>query len=62
MHELSIAQAMVRQVGEILKNEHGDKVLEIQVALGKMSGIDPGSLEFAFPFAAEGTPRRPAQH
>ena len=55
MHELSIAQAILDQVQEAARKEKADRVTGIALAIGALSGVDHGSLEFVFPLAAEGT-------
>ncbi len=56
MHELSIAEEMVEILVEHLADYPGSSVESVVVAVGDYSGVDPESLRFAFPFAAEGTP------
>jgi hydrogenase nickel incorporation protein HypA/HybF len=55
MHELSIAQALVDQVQKIAKESNSGKVIRITLRIGKLAGVDPEALSFAFPIAAEGT-------
>ena len=56
MHELSIAEGLVRQALAGLK-EHagGRKVTGLHVEVGELSGVVPELLASAFPLAAEGT-------
>ncbi len=56
MHELSLAVALVEQADEILRREGGGRVAKVCVAIGDLSGVESEALEFAFPYAAEGTP------
>ena len=56
MHELSLADSMVREIEEIIKKENGSKVFSITVEMGKFSGVEREPFEFAFPLVAEGTP------
>jgi hydrogenase nickel incorporation protein HypA/HybF len=56
MHELSIAQALVEQVQKIAQDSNSGKVIQITLRIGKLAGVDPDALSFAFPLAAEGTP------
>lgn len=60
MHELSIAQALVKQAVEVMTREGGQSVTRLSVSVGSLSGVDPDSLEAVFPFAAEETPCRGA--
>jgi len=55
MHELSIAVALVRQVEEVAAQEGATRVTRITVVVGKLSGVEPEALRFAYPLAAEGT-------
>lgn len=55
MHELSIAQSMVKLAVNELHKARGKRVLAIEVAVGKISGVVPHALEFAFPQATSGT-------
>ena len=59
MHELSIAQALVEQLEEIRKREGASRIVRCRVAVGRLSGVDRGALEAAFPLAAEGWPIQP---
>ena len=52
MHELSLAQSLVEQVGRAAEKENAVRVLRIVVAIGKHSGVERDAFEFAFPFAA----------
>ncbi len=55
MHELSIAQEIIRIVTD-QQNQHQFKTVEIiKIKAGGLSGIDPHALEFAFGVIAEGT-------
>ena len=56
MHELSIAEEMVEILVEHLTDYPGSSVESVVVAVGDYSGVNPDSLRFVFPFAAEGTP------
>lgn len=55
MHELSLAQAMIEQVEEILAKEDCETATGVTVRIGALSGVDPRAFEFAYPLAAEGT-------
>ena len=56
MHELSLADSMIREIEEIIKKENAEKVFSITVEMGKFSGVEREPFEFAFPLVAEGTP------
>jgi hydrogenase nickel incorporation protein HypA/HybF len=55
MHELSLAQALVDEVGRIQAREQASRVLSVTVAVGALSGVDRAALEYIFPVVAEGT-------
>lgn len=55
MHELSIAQALVEQVADLVAREGGRRAVRVTVKLGALSGVDPEALDMAFPVAAEGS-------
>ncbi len=55
MHELSLAYDLVRQLEEVLRREGATRVVQIDMELGGMSGVEREPFEFAFPIASEGT-------
>jgi hydrogenase nickel incorporation protein HypA/HybF len=57
MHELSIVDALIEQVGREIHRagQHG-KVLGIELSIGRFSGVNSDSLRFAFDLLAPGTP------
>jgi hydrogenase nickel incorporation protein HypA/HybF len=55
MHELSVAEALISQMEEILNKENAQKALSAKLLVGALSGIEIDALEFALPIAAEGT-------
>jgi hydrogenase nickel incorporation protein HypA/HybF len=56
MHELSIVDALIEQVGRELHraDQHG-KVLGLELSIGRFSGVNCDSLRFAFELLAPGT-------
>ncbi len=56
MHEMSLAVDLVEQLVDVLVREKSTRVIEINVVMGAMSGVERVPFEFAFPVAAEGTP------
>ena len=56
MHEMSIAQAIVEQAEAVMRKEGAARVPGVTVSVGRLSGVDRGALEFAFPFVAKHTP------
>ncbi len=55
MHELSLAQELIHQVGEAAAREKASRITRIVVVIGSLSGVEPDAFRFAFPFAAEDT-------
>jgi hydrogenase nickel incorporation protein HypA/HybF len=55
MHELSVCQALIEQVERVARDNHARRVVSITVAVGPLSGVEPGLLERAYPLAAQGT-------
>jgi hydrogenase nickel incorporation protein HypA/HybF len=56
MHELSIVDALIEQVGrEVQRSGQRGKVLGIEVSIGRLSGVNVDSVRFAFELLAPGT-------
>jgi len=55
MHELSICQALIKQVEEIAKNHNAQHVISISVQVGPLSGAEAPLLKRAYPLAAVGS-------
>ncbi len=53
MHELSIADAIVRIAAQ---HARGRRVLTVEVRVGHLRQVVPSALEFAFELVAQGTP------
>jgi hydrogenase nickel incorporation protein HypA/HybF len=53
MHELSIAESVVRIAEE---NAHGRRVRKVELKVGHLRQVVPSALEFAFELVAQGTP------
>ena len=56
MHELSVAVQIVETVEAELVPYPGSRVTSVALRIGKLSGVVPEALEFAWPAATEGTP------
>lgn len=56
MHELSIAMEIIRQVSEIARQHHAERVDEIEVQVGAMRLVQEEALQMSFQAAREGTP------
>jgi hydrogenase nickel incorporation protein HypA/HybF len=55
MHELSIALNLVEQASKAASDNGGTKVVELQILLGELCGVERDALEFCFPLASEGS-------
>lgn len=56
MHELSIALSIVDGVSEELALHGGSSVVAVHLRLGRLSGVVPDALLFAYDAACAGTP------
>lgn len=55
MHELSLAESMVRELISYIEKEEIKKVISVTVVMGEFSGVQKEPFEFAFPIVIEGT-------
>ncbi len=55
MHELSVCQALLRQVEEVVRSHRAQGVTRIVVRIGPLAGVEPTLLEQAYPIARAGT-------
>jgi hydrogenase nickel incorporation protein HypA/HybF len=56
MHELSIVEAIIDQVGqELNRTGHAGRVLRLELSIGRLSGVHGESLRFAFGLLAPGS-------
>ncbi|MCG6897921.1 MAG: hydrogenase maturation nickel metallochaperone HypA [Thiocapsa sp.] len=55
MHELSICQALLDQLGRIAAEQGAIRVERIVLRVGPLSGVEAPLLEHAYPLAAAGT-------
>ncbi|OGI48051.1 MAG: hydrogenase nickel incorporation protein HypA [Candidatus Muproteobacteria bacterium RBG_16_65_34] len=55
MHELSVCQAMLREVARVAAGHDAAAVRRIVLRLGPLSGVEPDLLAEAFPLARAGT-------
>lgn len=55
MHELSVAQALVEQVDNLVREQQANCATLIRVRIGPLSGVVPELLASAFPLAAAGS-------
>ena len=56
MHELSLAQAVWRQVAVEMQKHAGARLVALDVVVGRFSGADPEAFEFALRLLAEDSP------
>jgi hydrogenase nickel incorporation protein HypA/HybF len=56
MHELSVCQALLRQVDRIAQREQASAVRRVSVRVGVLSGVEPALLAQAFRQARTGSP------
>jgi len=62
MHELSIAEAILGNVNQVVdQHKKVKKITRINIELGDFSGINAESLKFCFPLAAENSLAAEAQ-
>ena len=55
MHELSIARSVISSVEKICQDDHLDKVKEVTLEIGAMSGVSKSALLFCWPLATKQT-------
>jgi len=56
MHELSVCQALVRQLRDIAREQHAARITRVVVQIGPLSGVEPELLRHAYPVASAGSP------
>jgi hydrogenase nickel incorporation protein HypA/HybF len=56
MHEVALAQAVWRQVAAEMEKRPGQRLLGLALVVGRWSGADPESLEFALGLVAAESP------
>jgi hydrogenase nickel incorporation protein HypA/HybF len=56
VHELSIAQSLVKLAAEQAAVHGAVRIIALDVVLGALSGLEPDALSFCFPVAARQTP------
>ena len=55
MHEMSLAQALIDHVIELVEKDGCRNILSVDVSIGALSGVMREALEFCFPVVARGT-------
>lgn len=55
MHELSICQALVRELDALALREDAQRIIRVVVQIGPLCGVEPQLLRQAYPLASAGT-------
>jgi hydrogenase nickel incorporation protein HypA/HybF len=56
VHEVAIVEALIAQVEEeVQKSGHPGRVVRLELIIGRLSGVHPDSIRFAFEVMAPGT-------
>jgi hydrogenase nickel incorporation protein HypA/HybF len=56
VHEVSIVEALVEQVeGEVRRAGHSGRIVQLNVTIGRLSGVNADSFRFAFELLSPGT-------
>lgn len=56
MHELSLAHGIVEQASAAARAANAQRVVAVQLKVGRLSGIEAGALLFSYEIASQGTP------
>ena len=52
MHELSVAVALLEQIGTVARERQVKRVISADLVVGTLAGVDPEALQFAFEIAS----------
>ena len=55
MHELSVCQALLRQLEDIARQQRATQITQVVIKIGALSGVEPELLRQAYPIASAGT-------
>lgn len=55
MHELSVCQSIIQQVLQLADEHQAESIININLAIGPLAGVDSRLLAQAFPLASAGT-------
>ncbi len=55
MHELALAESLVKKLVNIAETEKISEIISVTLLIGEFSGVDKEALDMALPFTAEGT-------
>lgn len=61
MHELALADSLVKQINGIIEKENVSELLSVTVSMGALSGVEKEVFEFAFSVTVEATPLEKAK-
>lgn len=61
MHELSLAEGMIRIIQEAAAAQRFSKVRTVWIEVGSMAGVEPDALRFCFDAVARDTPAEGAR-
>lgn len=61
MHELSIAESLLKIIGEEMEKHGVTRLTKVKIVCGQMSAIVPEALEMAFEVLTAGTPQEGAE-
>ena len=56
MHELGLADAMLKMVENLVKDEGAEKVIAVTISIGDLSGVVPHFMADAWEAVTDGTP------
>jgi hydrogenase nickel incorporation protein HypA/HybF len=48
MHELSLVQSLLRQVGDLARAQGAARVLAVRMSVGEFSGVEPELMQMAY--------------
>jgi len=55
MHELALAESLLKTIEDIAEKEKLNHIKTVTLLIGTFSGVDKDALDFAIPFTTEGT-------
>ncbi len=55
MHELSLAHGIVDQAAAAAEDAQAERVIAVHLRIGRLAGVEPGALVFAYDIASKGT-------
>ena len=55
MHELGLADAMLKMVDKLVRDENAEKVLAVTISIGDLSGVVPHFMKDAWEAVTDGT-------